>query len=184
MRITVGGLLLATVTVVGAYIAYDFLTKPEAPKKALESVSVEPTTVPSLPESSISPFTDKTADVVTNTDPQVSGSVPSNETEVLPLPTIPIQKSHFVTRPKRSLITVKKGQATKTTQVASPKPSMPKKISADSLVGSYVNVQLTSGNSVQGVLQGKTKTAYKVELPGLGTFEYPIERVKKISRAQ
>ncbi|MFN0117719.1 MAG: hypothetical protein ACKVQC_05420 [Elusimicrobiota bacterium] len=51
-------------------------------------------------------------------------------------------------------------------------------------LGTMVNLELKGGRVVPGILLEKTATSYKVELPGLGPFEYPISNVVSIKPAQ
>ncbi|MCB4757436.1 MAG: hypothetical protein LHV69_10480 [Elusimicrobia bacterium] len=76
-------------------------------------------------------------------------------------------------------------------QPAAPAPSAPaasskpkKAAGYDSLIGTYVSLELKNGRSVKGVLEEVTPTTYKVQLPGLGSFPYPVENVKEIKPAE
>lgn len=58
------------------------------------------------------------------------------------------------------------------------------KKSTDSLVGTYVSLTLKTGNAVKGMLVEHTATNYKIELPGMGAFDYPANTVKSVSAAE
>jgi hypothetical protein len=53
-----------------------------------------------------------------------------------------------------------------------------------SLIGKDVILTLNTGREVRGVLQEQDSIAYKVELPGLGVFTYPLQNVKSLRPAQ
>ena len=55
---------------------------------------------------------------------------------------------------------------------------------AEKLIGSYVVLELTSGQKIQGVLIGKTSTTYQFQLPGLGTFSYAVDKVKSVTASK
>jgi hypothetical protein len=55
---------------------------------------------------------------------------------------------------------------------------------AEPLVGTYVALQLKSGREVKGVYQGRTATKYKIELPGMGPFEYDAANVAGVKPAE
>jgi len=63
------------------------------------------------------------------------------------------------------------------------KTATPKK-TGDKLVGSYVSLALKNGNTAKGILVSKTATNYRVELPGLGEFDYAANTVKSITAAE
>lgn len=67
---------------------------------------------------------------------------------------------------------------------ASPAVANEAPAAGNSLIGTYVVLQLKSGREVKGVLQAKTPTHYKMELPGMGPFEYPVENVTAIAAAE
>lgn len=71
--------------------------------------------------------------------------------------------------------TVKKSVPVKTAVAPAPK---------NDLTGTYVSLELVTGRSVQGILQGKTATHYVLNVPGLGPLEYPIDNVKSVQPAQ
>lgn len=52
------------------------------------------------------------------------------------------------------------------------------------LVGSYVEMELTTGRTVKGILEEKSATHYTLQLPGMGPFKYPVKNVKRIAAAQ
>jgi hypothetical protein len=58
------------------------------------------------------------------------------------------------------------------------------KAGTDPLVGNYVALKLKSGNVVKGILLQRTSTNYKIELPGMGGFDYPADTVKSIAAAE
>lgn len=63
---------------------------------------------------------------------------------------------------------------------ASPAANAP----AQDLIGAYVSIKLNTGRSVKGILEERTAAAYVVQLPGLGTFVYPVENVESVSLAE
>ena len=65
---------------------------------------------------------------------------------------------------------------------AAKKPAAEK--SKDALVGTYVALTLKTGNVVKGVLLERTAASYKVELPGMGGFDYPADSVKSVAAAE
>lgn len=83
-------------------------------------------------------------------------------------------------------------RAVKPTPVAAAKRPAAKKAATkkapakgiDALMGTYVAVTLKTGNVVKGILLEKTATNYKIELPGMGGFDYPVDSVKGIAAAE
>jgi len=67
---------------------------------------------------------------------------------------------------------------------APPKPAASTKGAYGNLVGKYVSLELKTGRSVKGILEDVSPTVYKVQLPGLGSFTYPVENVKDIKPAE
>jgi len=72
------------------------------------------------------------------------------------------------------------------------KAPAPKKSAAQSareeiikeLIGNYVSLQLTTGRQVKGILKEKTADHYKIELPGMGPFVYPVKDVRNVKLAE
>lgn len=48
---------------------------------------------------------------------------------------------------------------------------------ANGLVGSYVSLKLKSGREVKGILDSQTTDVYRIQLPGMGPFEYAASDV-------
>lgn len=63
-------------------------------------------------------------------------------------------------------------------------PAAKAKSADDKLIGTYVALELATGREVKGILEEKTATHYKVELPGVGSFIYPLENVKSVKPAE
>jgi hypothetical protein len=59
-----------------------------------------------------------------------------------------------------------------------------KTVVKDPLVGTYVSMTLKTGNVVKGILMEKSATNYKLELPGMGAFDYPATTVKAVTSAE
>ncbi|MBV9080444.1 MAG: hypothetical protein JO102_04920, partial [Elusimicrobia bacterium] len=53
-----------------------------------------------------------------------------------------------------------------------------------SLVGYYVSLKLKNGREIKGALVEKTATAYRVELPGMGTMDYAVDDVVSVTQVQ
>ncbi len=70
--------------------------------------------------------------------------------------------------------------------VATPKRLKKKKarIQRDPLLGSLVTLTLNSGREVKGILEERTATAYKIQLPGMGPFTYEASKVTAIKPAK
>lgn len=81
----------------------------------------------------------------------------------------PLHKGSFRTRKTRKIT---KGRVKKTTVAAA--------TSKDPLIGSYVTLTLDSGREVKGILEERTATFYKIELPGMGPFTYQANKVISI----
>jgi len=206
MRITVGGLLL--LGVVGAGVGY-LATQASSSGGVSQMVNLgfikdEVKSLVSLFKSGGEkepviyapppPFPDGTANQATASTGSLSlsvGTVPVQDAKTVPveaevpanLPAepaaavAPVQKESPFIRSKpgrRVKYRIKKTYEKKKSAVDS---------GAAALTGKMVSLELTSGRIVQGVLQGKTASEYKVELPGLGIFSYPIQNVKNIRKA-
>ena len=63
-------------------------------------------------------------------------------------------------------------------------PKVERSADPNSLIGQYVAIELKTGRIVKGILEAQTATEYTVQLPGLGSFPYPIDNVKGIKRAE
>ena len=70
--------------------------------------------------------------------------------------------------------------------VAAPSPASTPAASsgAGKLVGTFVSLKLKTGREVRGILEERTAAVYKIQLPGLGTFDYPAENVLEIQAVQ
>jgi hypothetical protein len=55
---------------------------------------------------------------------------------------------------------------------------------SDITPGGYVALELKSGREVKGILEEQTTAYYKLQIPGLGSFEYPAENVSKVKPAE
>jgi hypothetical protein len=58
------------------------------------------------------------------------------------------------------------------------------KLTKDPLIGTMVALTLSSGREVRGVLEERSATAYKIQLPGMGPFTYDAANVKSIRAAK
>jgi hypothetical protein len=65
-----------------------------------------------------------------------------------------------------------------------PNAATAKPVKKTSLVGKNVVLELKTGQKIQGLLQAKTANQYKLELPGMGSLDYPISEVRSIQLAQ
>lgn len=109
-------------------------------------------------------------------DPVVKDEVPAIQPEPIvekkPEPAPVATKK--TPEPKKKLRVVKRN-----TPASPPAPTQ-----TDKMKGAYVALELTSGRTVKGVLEGNTPREYKIQLPGLGVFSYSKDKVKKIELAE
>jgi hypothetical protein len=159
-----------------------------------------------LAEEEVSPPLDTEAvttrgDIPSETDKTIQVGTASKE-ETAPKPSAktvtqkPAQKKSVKTAKKKtSRKSSKKGKVVfgkKKSTAKKPAPQVAQKTTSkgaqkkyeESLIGSYVTLTLNNGRKVKGILEGKTPIEYKVELPGLGTFPYAVEKVKSITLAE
>ncbi len=201
MRITVGGLLL--VVGAGAVGALAFLPSGIAPIQVDQYLAAAREKVNTSLGLFRSASTESAADVPLISSATVSPAVeaPLAETPpaapVIPVAAVPekpvvvaapapaVKKARAKRRSTRKKTAVKKTAAAKPAAKAAPAPvakAAPK--TGGSLVGQDVVLTLTSGREVRGVLQEQDSIAYKVELPGLGAFTYPVQNVKSVRAAE
>lgn len=58
------------------------------------------------------------------------------------------------------------------------------KVAKDPLLGTMVALTLSSGREVRGILEERSATSYKIQLPGMGPFTYDAANVKAIKPAK
>lgn len=124
---------------------------------------------------------------------------PAGQFAEVPLtPVPPVEAAPQVAAPAKKSVSKPKAAApkpvvrrrrTRTTSAAAaskraPAPKAARKPAADALVGTYVALKLKSGNVVKGILLERSATNYKVELPGLGGFDYAANTVAGIAAAE
>jgi len=208
MRITIGGFLILSALGGAGYVAVtkmdvmnldrfdgDFKGKFEDVRNRLVSsiqfwktgeIATPPDTTPLMPPiqtSTASATTEVAASTLTETAPTepVIAEKPPAAKVVAPKKTTKKVKKK---RPRKR--TAKKKTKKKKT-VKFVKARNPKKVASNQvqkLVGSYVALKLTSGREVKGILEGKDAKEYKLQLPGLGVFSYPVAKVKGVSLAE
>ncbi len=163
----------------------DFLrtTKPKV-KKAEVSAPVDvPASVADKIPAAEAPALDKTFSEVPLT-PVPPMSAPVEVAPVVPVEPVPEATKAEVAKPvgRRRHHALAKPVAA--ASVETPVKAASSRKNADKLVGTYVSMTLKTGNSVKGMLLEHTATNYKIELPGLGAFDYAAATVKSISAAE
>lgn len=95
----------------------------------------------------------------------------------------PLRKKRVARKRARS---AKKVTAAKKPAASSAARASAKKGSGnvDRLVGTYVALKLKNGNEVKGILESKSASAYLIQLPGLGPFEYSFDSVIDVRPAE
>jgi hypothetical protein len=204
MRITVGGLLV--ILGAGSVGAVFFMPSGTAPTKIdnyIHAAREKINTSLGLFRSASTESASEAPPLASESPQDVQSSTPVTTIPVAAPPAtasapVPVVETSAVTkkavkklskrRARRKV--AKKNVAPKATtaviEKASAKPAAVKPVpkSGGSLVGSEVVLTLNTGREVRGVLQGQDAIAYKVELPGLGAFTYPIQNVKSIRTAE
>jgi hypothetical protein len=201
MRITIGGVLLFVGA--GAVATVAFLPSGTAPaglENAIVSIREKVNTSLGLFRSASVESPNGSLPLATPVqDVPVPEPVATIPVAVLPVPAVtpvaevevktPIKKS-TARRSRRRKPVKKKVVAEKHLSLgkpavaAQPAAAKPAAKTGGSLIGSDVVLTLTTGRDVRGVLQEQDAIAYKVELPGLGIFTYPIQNVKTIRAAE
>lgn len=203
MRITVGGLLL--VVGAGAVGAVAFLPSGVAPVQVEQFVSAareklntslglfrsasneSVSDVPLVSSTTVSPAVEAPvaeAPLVAAA-PVIPVAVVPEQPAVVAAPAPAAKKARAKRRTARKKTVAKKKTAVKPAAKAAPAPSAkPAPKAGGSLIGTDVVLTLTTGREVRGVLQEQDSIAYKVELPGLGAFTYPVQNVKTIRSAE
>jgi hypothetical protein len=154
--------------------------------------------ISTAPEAAPKPASDDSANVVPATpeteDPRTKipdGALTIDETigdpEPEPEAAVVEKKAETPPTPKkvrRKKVAAPKAAAAAPTAQAAPRKKRAAKVSADSLIGTYVTLTLKSGREVKGVLENKTPTAYMIQLPGMGPFEYKASDVAGVKAVE
>lgn len=203
MRITVGGVLLFAGA--GAVAAVVFLPNSNT---YIQSIREKVNTSLGLFRSASSSSTTAESPLIPEpAEPQAPPPpIPVAEPPQAVIPTAPVPVEPVVEEPKPEVkkktrtrrrpkkkptsakatvgkAATKKTAPAKTAAAAAPAAPAPKK-SGGSLVGSEVILTLNTGRDVRGILQSQDAVGYKVELPGLGVFTYPLQNVKSIRASE
>jgi hypothetical protein len=192
MRVTVGGFLVVGAVVgIGAYFALGPLqslssgllkknpkTKTELSKPPSVHVASSSVTVPSILSSQTEavPLNAQTSTAVVPSAPTVP-----RETEVNAMPA---EEKAAVVPPLPPAKKLKRRHHRKKVSAIKKNGNKAVPASTDSLVGTLVVLKLKSGRDATGILLSKSDTSYKIELPGLGPFEYGVDDVASVQPAK
>lgn len=190
LRITIGHVLM--VGGLGGYLAMGPLQEWNLPdwQEKIHSATAGITSMMDLFKSGATPA-------------PVAKSIPAIEENLPPLESVPPAESEpAAAAPPATQVPVMEAEPVEVKPVikapgSNPKPArrrrakpvLKKQIPAkaatnDPLMGSYVSLTLKSGREVKGILQERTASLYKIELPGMGPFTYNADTVVKIQPAQ
>lgn len=177
-------------------LPYMEFLRPESPS-AVESPlvpvkAVPPPSVPAVPGASAPAAMDLSANVADKLPPEETAGTAPAVSNVPPAPEASATESSPVSEPPKERPAPRRRRrhrvvkpAAATSSEAEAKPAAAKHTGKkDPLVGTYVALTLNTGNVVKGVLVERTATNYKVELPGMGPFDYPASTVKNIGPAE